>query len=74
MHSEIEADEEDLYILKVNCKRKRTVEKANKGINVEKIIISLKIKIKNREGKKTSSEWQKPSIEAEVYNNNKICD
>ena len=41
----------------------------------KKIIIGLKIKIKNRErGKKTSSELQKPSIEAEVYNNNKICD
>ena len=38
MHSEIEADEEDLYILKINCKEKRTVAKANKRINVETII------------------------------------
>ena len=35
-------DKEDLYALKINCKRKRTVGKANKGINVEKIIIGLK--------------------------------
>ena len=33
----IEVDEEDLYILKFNCKGKRTVGKANEGINVEKI-------------------------------------
>ena len=36
----------DLYTLKINCKWKRTVGKANKGINVEKSIIGLKIKIK----------------------------
>ena len=35
-------DKEDLYILKINCKCKRTVGKANQGINVEKIIIGLK--------------------------------
>ena len=35
-------DKEDLYILKINCKWKRTVGKANQGINVEKIIIGLK--------------------------------
>ena len=29
-------DEEDLYTLKINCKGKRTVGKANKEINVEK--------------------------------------
>ena len=29
-------DKEDLYTLKINCKGKRTVGKANKGINVEK--------------------------------------
>ena len=28
-------DEEDLYILKINCKGERTVGKANKGIYVE---------------------------------------
>ena len=36
MQSLIEVDE-DLYTLKINCKGKRTVGKANKGINVEKI-------------------------------------
>ena len=34
MQSYIEVDEEDLYTLKINCKGKWTVEKANKGINV----------------------------------------
>ena len=29
--------DEDFYTLKINCKGKRTVGKANKGINVEKI-------------------------------------
>ena len=28
-----QVDEEDLYTLKINCKGKRTVGKANKGIN-----------------------------------------
>ena len=41
-----------IYMLKINCKRKRTVGKANKGINVEKMIIGLKSKIKKREGEK----------------------
>ena len=36
MQSEIEVNEEDLYALKINWKGKRTVGKANKGINVEK--------------------------------------
>ena len=27
----MEVDEEDLYTLKINCKEKRTVGKANKG-------------------------------------------
>ena len=36
MESQIELDEEDLYTLKINCKEKRTVGKANKGIKVEK--------------------------------------
>ena len=31
-----EVDKEDLYPLKINCKGKRTVGKASKGINVEK--------------------------------------
>ena len=32
----------DLYTLRINHKGKRTVGKANKGINVEKIIMGLK--------------------------------
>ena len=42
MQSWIEVDKEDLYTLKFNRKGKRTVGKANKGINVEKIILGLK--------------------------------
>jgi len=38
----LEVDKEALYTSKVNCKGKRRVGKANKGINVEKIIIDLK--------------------------------
>ena len=45
-------DKEDLYTLKINCKRKRTVGKANKGINVEKIIIGLKILKREKEKKR----------------------
>ena len=37
MQSQIEVDKEDLYTLKINFKGKRTVGKAIKGINVEKI-------------------------------------
>jgi len=40
-----------LYTLKIKCKGKRTVEKANKGLNVEKVIIGLK-NLKKRKGKK----------------------
>ena len=36
MQSQIKVDKEDLYTLKSNCKGKRTVGKANKGITVEK--------------------------------------
>ena len=36
MQSQIEVDKEDLYTLKINCKGKRTVGKANKGMTVEK--------------------------------------
>ena len=35
----IAVDKEDLYALKINCKRKGTVGIANKGINVERMII-----------------------------------
>ena len=43
MQSYRQVDKEDLYTLKSNQKGKRTVGKANKEINVEKIIIGLKI-------------------------------
>ena len=58
-----------IYILKINNKEKRTVGKANKGINIEKII-GLKIKIKKKGGG-NFGEKQKPNTEAEDYNNNK---
>ena len=52
--------------------------KANKGINVEKIIIGLKKFFKRGRGKQkkkeNSTELQKPSVEAEVYNNKRKCD
>ena len=35
-YAKIEVDKEDLYMLKINCKWKRTVGKANKRLNVEK--------------------------------------
>ena len=41
MQNQIVVDKEDLYMLKINCKGKRTVGIANKGINVEKIIIGF---------------------------------
>ena len=63
-----------IYISKINSKGKRTVGKANKGVNVEKYNSFLKIKIiKKRGGKKKEenpTELQKPNVEAEVYNNN----
>jgi len=62
-------------MLKINCKGKRTVGKANKGINVEKVLIgfkNLKIKIKKEKKKEeNSTELQKSNVEAEVYDNNK---
>ena len=76
--------DEDLYTFKINCKGKRTVGKANKGINVEKYNRFKKLKFKKRwkkneeerkkgEKKENSTELQKPNVEAEVYNNRK-CD
>ena len=47
MQSKIEVDEENLCILKINCKGKRTVWKTNKGMKVEKNTIGLKIKTEN---------------------------
>ena len=41
-YAKLEVHEEDLYTLKINCKGKRTVGKANKGVSVEKIITGLK--------------------------------
>ena len=62
MQSKIEVDK-DLYTLKINCKGKITVVKANKGINVEKIIIGLKkLKLKKRKEKerKTPQNGESP--------------
>ena len=42
MQRQIKVDKEDLYMLKINCKGKRTIGKADK-VDVEKIIIGLKI-------------------------------
>ena len=41
-YANLNRDKEDLCTLKINGKGKRTVGKANKGINIEKIIIGLK--------------------------------
>ena len=35
-YAKLEVDKENLFTLKANCKGKRTVGKANKGINVGK--------------------------------------
>ena len=49
----MEVDKEDLHALKINCKGKGTVGKANKGINLGKIILGLKIEnLKKRKPKK----------------------
>ena len=62
MQSQTEVDKEDLYLLKINCKGKRTVGKANKGINVEKNIIGLKkLKLKKREKRKTPQNCKSPT-------------
>ena len=62
MQSYIEVDK-DLYTLRINCKGERTVGKANKGINVERIIIGLQnLKKGERERKencKNSKQRQK---------------
>jgi len=62
-----------LYALKINCKGKRSVRKANKGINIEKYnsFKTLKIKIirkrkeekwkkKEKRKKRNSTELQSP--------------
>ena len=45
-YTKLEVDE-DLCTLNINCKWKRTVGKANKEINIEKVIglINLKLKL-----------------------------
>ena len=74
MQSQIRVDKKDFYMLKINCKGKRTIGKANKRINIEKIKIGLKMLKKRKEKKEeNSTELQKPNVEAEVYNNKK-CD
>jgi len=47
-----------LYALKINCKGKRSVRKANKGINIEKYnsFKTLKIKIIR---KRKEEKWKK---------------
>jgi len=62
-------NEEDLYTLKINCKGKKSIRKANKIINVEKnnrLFFKLKIKTIKREKKK---KWKKKS--KRNNNNNK---
>ena len=74
MQSKIEVDK-DLYTLKINCKGKITVVKANKGINVEKIIIGIKIKIKKREKKrKTPQNCKSPAQRQRFMTTVKKCD
>ena len=61
-------------MLKINCKGKRTVGKANKRINVKKKK-GLKI-LKGEKGEKKRGKCHrtaKPNVEAEVYDNKK-CD
>ena len=74
MQSQIRVDKEDFYMLKINCKGKRTIGKANKRINIEKKKIGLKMLKKRKEKKEeNSTELQKPNVEAEIYNSKK-CD
>ena len=59
-------------MLKINCKEKRTVGKANKGINVKNNRFKkLKLKKEKRKKKENFTELQNSNVEAEVYNNNK---
>ena len=41
-NAKLNTDKEALYTLKIKCQGERRVGKANKGINVEKIILGLK--------------------------------
>ena len=60
MQSQIKVDKEDLCTLKINCKEKRAVGKVNKGINVEKIIIGLKNKKRERKKRKIKKKRKSP--------------
>ena len=72
-----------MYTLNINWKGKRTVGKGDKGINVEKYNRFKKLNYKKekkmeeerkkKKKKENSTEFQKPKVEAEVYNNNKKC-
>ena len=57
--------DKDSYIVKIDCKGKRTVGKANKGINAEKITKGLKKlklikKEKKKQKQKTSQSCKNP--------------
>ena len=41
-YTKLNRGKEELSTLKINCKGERTIGKASKGINVEKIIVVLK--------------------------------
>ena len=63
-------------MLRIKCNGKRTIGKANKGINVEKNnnrFKKLKLKKEKIKNQENSTDMQKPSVEAEVYDNKK-CD
>ena len=66
-------------MLNIYWKGERTVGKANKGINVEKnnyMFKKLEVKKEKRKKKEkeSSTELQKPNIEADAHNNNEKCD
>ena len=64
-----------IYVLKIDCKGKRTIGKVNKGINVKKNNRFKKLKLKKEKKKKkrkTPQNCKSPTNkEAEVYDNNK---
>ena len=63
-------------MVKINWKGKRIVGKADNGTNRKNNNRFKKEKRKKEKGGKNENvtELQKPSVEAEVYNNNKKCD
>ena len=64
-------------MLKIDCKGKRTVGKANKGMYIEKIIGLKNWNYKKRKEKKKRGILHRPAkaqVEAEVYDNNEKCD